>query len=72
MLDPLDLTVEDCTLLAQHYRNARLNFQKMEEEKPKTVERSRAAKLDAAATKDRVNNILGALLTKGLKGDSDE
>lgn len=60
-VDPLDLTSSDLSLLAQHYRNKRLMFQKMEE-KPKSVERTRGPKLDADASKEHINNILLSLV----------
>lgn len=61
-VDPLRLTSSDLSLIANHYRSKRLNFLKAETTKPKTVERSRNPKLDAEATKKRVDDILGSLV----------
>lgn len=66
-IDPLDLTSSDLSLLAQHYRNKRMMFQKMEE-KPKSVERSRGPKLDPEASKAQINSILLSLVG-GKKAD---
>lgn len=71
MLDPLQLTSSDLSLLANHYRTKRLNFLKAEETKPKTVEKNRNPKLDAEKTKESIDNILAGLIG-GSSEASDE
>ena len=65
-VDPLDLTLEDLTLLVSHYRNQRLMFEKLQE-KPKKIESNFRGKLDAEASKERINSIL-----RGLIGGDDD
>lgn len=65
--DPLNLEEQDLVSLVSHYRSQRLNFQKLEE-KPKTVERSRNPKLDAEASKAKLDAILAGMVGK-KKGD---
>lgn len=68
-VDPLDLTQEDLLLLSQHYRNQRMNFQKKEMEKPKTVTnyRTTGPKLDAEASQAKIDEILAMMVGGGLK-----
>ena len=68
--DPLTLTEDDLTFLAQYYQARRLEFG-VEERRPKTVRSSRGPKLDATASKARLNSLLGQLVGERKKAPSD-
>lgn len=60
VVDPLNLTADDCLLIVQHHRVARVNFMKLAE-KPKTVQKSRGPKLDEEATRKAADEILNSM-----------
>ena len=61
LCDPLSLTEEDLTFLAQYYQAKRLEFS-IAEQKPKTVRVSRGPKLDKEASKARMNALFTRMI----------
>ncbi len=61
LADPLSLTEEDLTFLAQYYQAKRLEFT-IAEQKPKTLRVSRGPKLDKEASKARMNALFTRMI----------
>ena len=61
-IDPLDLTSEDTLMLVHHYRTKRLDFIKVESERPTTAEKTRGPKLTPEETKSQLDAMLSRMI----------
>lgn len=61
LADPLSLTEEDLSFLAQYYQTKRLEFT-IAEQRPKTVRSSRGPKLDKEASKAKLKGLLNRMV----------